>query len=720
MKILRFFLCGLLTTSLAAHAVSLNLSSFLGGDAGDNVNDVAASAGGDIYAVGMTVSSDFPGADTATEPDGAVFVSRISGDGRGIVFTTLLDGRVTDIGISIAVDDLGAAYVTGKTFSRDFPLRNAFESNFNQGALGPFTGTFAFDAFVTKLSASGAIVFSTYLGGRSDDIGAAIALDADRRPYVAGITLSNNFPLKNEFQDAALLSAGNAFLTVFAADGQSLAYSTQLGGGSDDSANALAVDRNGNAYLAGRTASRNFPLRGPIQSSLLGSQDAWVAKINPFFFFSASLIYSTYLGGAGSEEAFGIAVDAAGQAHVTGVTGSGSFPIVAPPGLQVPDDIRVGDEAFVTKLSARGTEILLSTFLGGSGADRGNSIAVDSAGAVYVAGETSSADFQVVNAFQSAFSGGGTDGFVAKIDPLSSVLRWSSYLGGRDSDQAQAVALDSRGNVYLGGETFSGATFPRVAAFQNTFGGGGSDGFVARIPATPAESIGVLRGIEGKFFLRNTNTAGPADFTVTLGQGGDDPVAGNWLGFGDRPGIFRFGTFILKPFNSDLLCCNITFTFGTVGDLPVAGDWNGDGIDTVGILRPSNGVFALTDDPRGATLDHQFFFFFFDAPDALPLAGDWDGDGIDTVGLFVPSLGGFILTDDPDGGAVNHIFAFGQEGDQPVAGDWDGDGITTIGVLRGNQFLLRNSNSEGPADLVFEFGAPDNTLPVAGDWDGRP
>jgi hypothetical protein len=682
----------------------LTLSSYLGGDGFDTVSDVAANAGGDIYASGLTKSSDFPGGEGAVK-DFAVFVSRVDGDDRGVLFTTILDGEEFDSGISIAVDDLGAAYVTGETLSRDFPVLHAFQPEFHPCPIACLD----VDAFVTKLDASGAIVFSTFLGGRFEETGFAIAVDAGRRPYVAGVTFSNNFPLKNELQDAGLFSDSNAFLTVFAADGQSLVYSTQLGKGGLDHADAVAVDRAGNAYLAGDTDSKNFPVKGPFQSSLQGGQDAWVAKINPASSGAASLVYATYLGGEGADVAHDIAVDADGQAHVTGFTDSRSFPLVAPF-----DSTIVGQEVFVTKLNRQGSNLLFSTFLGGARADLGFSIAVDGAGAEYVAGSTASTDFPVVNPFQAAL-GGRKDAFVAKIDPFTSTLLWSSYFGGQDNDAASAVALDPRANVYLGGDTSSGATFPLVAAFQEAYGGEPSDGFLARIEATPPDTVGLMRESEGRIFMINTNAAIAPDLFVTLGQFGDLPVAGDWFGFGGRPGIFRAGTFILKRFTNDILCCNIVFDFGQAGDLPVGGDWDGDGIDTIGVLRGN--VFHLRNSNSAGAAD---LIFDFGTPGDLPIAGDWNGDGIDTVGVFRPSTGEFFLRNTNDAGGVDvSVAGFAQVGDLPVVGDWDGDGVTTIGVFRGNQFLLRNSNDAGPADVAFVFGIPGD-LPITADWNGRP
>lgn len=682
-------------------------SSYLGGRDGDErVHDVAVDAGGSLYATGTTSSPDFPGASVGFLDNTDVFVTRLDELGRNIVFTTLLDGEDSEVGTSIAVDGKGAAYVTGQTFSDKFPLANAFQEKFNPGVGLPIHPC---DAFVTKLTASGGIVFSTYLGGADWDTGEAIALDADDRVYVAGWSFSGNFPLVNPFPEGDLRFPGSdAFLSVLSADGQSLDYSTLLRGATHEEAFALAVDAAGNAYVAGRTESKDFPVKGQFQGDQ-GGTDAFVAKIDPSASGAASLVYSTYLGGPGTDAARGVAVDSLGQAHVTGTTGSAAFPLVRPL-----DQANAVNEAFVATLNAQGNALLFSTFLGGSATEKGSSIAVDGSGALYVLGHTDSPDFPAVNAFQPELQG-GLDVFVAKIDPAGPALLWSSYHGGSEDEEGEELALDLRANVYLGGRVESERGFPAFGGVQDTFGGGSGDGFLAKIEATPPDTIGVFRESEGKNFLRNSNATGNADLTVTLGQAGDLPLSGNWTGFGDRPGVFRAGTFILKRFNNDLTCCNLTFAFGEAGDLPVGGDWDGDGIDTVGLFRPSTGEFFLTD-TNGPIADRTFLF---GQSGDLPVAGDWNGDGIDTVGVFRPSTGEFLLTDS-DGLEIDHQFVFGQSGDVPLAGDWNGDGVDTIGVLRsGFQFLLRNQNAAGPPALVFVFGLAGD-LPLAGDWDGRP
>lgn len=259
-----------------------------------------------------------------------------------------------------------------------------------------------------------------------------------------------------------------------------LSYSTYLGssgGGADGE--AIAVDSAGSAYVAGRTNATNFPTTpGSYQTTLAGSTDVYVTK------FSAdgkSLLYSTYLGGTNSEFPSAIAVDASGNAYVVGVTQSTDFP-VTPGAFQTAYAGGLRD-AFVTKLNAAGTALVYSTFLGGSDFDNGDDIAVDTAGNAYVVGQTVSTDFPTTaGAFQTVIAG-SSDGYVTKLNPAGSALVYSTYFGGSSSDSAQSIAIDSSGNAYFTGQTFS-ANLPTTAgAFQPTIGGG-QDAFATKLNAS--------------------------------------------------------------------------------------------------------------------------------------------------------------------------------------------------------------------------------------------
>jgi len=243
-----------------------------------------------------------------------------------------------------------------------------------------------------------------------------------------------------------------------------LTYSTYLGGGGGDAASAIALDSSGNTYITGTTASTNFPTASPEQSTLGGSTDAFVAKLNSS---GSKLVYSTYLGGNGSDVGSGIAIDPSGNAYVTGTTYSANFPTTKGT-LQTA--YGGGGDVFVAKLNPAGSMLVYSSFLGGSGPDFGQAVAVDSSGNAYVTGSTQSTNFPTAKPLQSA-GGGGEDAFVAKLNAMGAALTYSTYLGGTAADSGQGIALDSSGDAYVTGFT-SSPDFPVTpGAFQPHCGG---------------------------------------------------------------------------------------------------------------------------------------------------------------------------------------------------------------------------------------------------------
>src|SRR5439155_9537608 len=256
-----------------------------------------------------------------------------------------------------------------------------------------------------------------------------------------------------------------------------LSYSTYIGGGGRDSGHAIAVDAAGNAYVTGVTFAPNFPTTaGAFQTSCDSCFRAFVTKLDAT---GSALVYSTYLGGSGGDAGYGIAVDAAGNAFVTGDTNSSDFPTTAT-AFQTTYGGGYGD-AFVTQLDAAGSALVYSTYLGGNGYDDGSSIAVDPAGNAYVGGLTQSIDFPTTaGAFQTRGTGGTTSAFVAKLDPAGSALVYCTYLGGSGGTGGGRLAVDASGNVYVNGST--GIDFPTTAgSFPTTYGGGGRHGFVAQV-----------------------------------------------------------------------------------------------------------------------------------------------------------------------------------------------------------------------------------------------
>lgn len=392
-------------------------------------------------------------------------------------YATHLGGGAGDTGYAIAVDASGSAYVTGATNSADFPLEAPM-----QGAYGGST-----DVFVSKFSADGSeLLYTTYFGGSRADLAYAIALDAAGDVYVTGDTQSTDFPLVNPVQ-AALGGSADVFVAKLSGDGSNLVYSTYLGGRVGDRGQGIAVDAAGSAYVTGFSNSTDFPLVDPMQTTFAGGPGtAFVLKLNPS---GSALIYSTYLGGSRGfpDLGYAIAVDAAGNAYVTGLTNSVDFPTVNP--IQ---SFGGQTDVFVAKLNPSGSELIYSTFLGGPADDEGMSIAVDAAGHAYVTGDTESMNFPVTaGAYRTsctpfltnipigALCSGG-DVFVSKLSVDGSALVYSTYVSGNNYDVGLGIALDSAGNAYVAGFTGSD-DFPTINAVQKAYGGERFDAFVMKL-----------------------------------------------------------------------------------------------------------------------------------------------------------------------------------------------------------------------------------------------
>ena len=316
------------------------------------------------------------------------------------------------------------------------------------------------DVFVTKLDPNGgALVYSTYLGGSGDEQATHIAIDSAGNSYVTGVTGSTNFPTTLGALQTSLLGSNDAFVVKLDSTGTALVYSTYLGGSDVDLGNSIAVDSSGNVYLVGQTVSTDFPISAGAFQTTPGGNGD--AFVTKLSGDGATLVYSTLLGGSASDQGTGIAVDAAGAAYVTGTTSSTDFPTTNP--LQAA--IAGSSDAFVTEVSPDGTSLIYSTFLGGTDSDAGADIVLDSSQDAFVTGTTNSTDFPVLSPYQAA-NAGGSDGFITKINAGGSALGWSTYLGGSGQDVPRAMALDSSGNVYVVGQTGS-ANFPKANPLQS-------------------------------------------------------------------------------------------------------------------------------------------------------------------------------------------------------------------------------------------------------------
>jgi hypothetical protein len=517
----------------------LSYATYLGGSEGEQGTAIAVDAVGNAYVTGYTASGDFPIATAydrtlGRKGDVDVFVSKLNATGTALVWSTYLGGSgSTDRATGIAVDHAGNAYVTGATSGADFPVSasawqkgvagggafvaklgpsgnalaySTYVANATANAIGVdasgnayvtgsatssfATTTGAFErtsrsasttGFVLKLNTTGsAPLFATFLGGSGSDAPMSIAIDAEGNALVAGWTTSGDFPVVNAFQ-SALRGQKDAFVTKLDASGAHLLYSTFLGGALDDSANAIAVDASGSAYVAGETYSSDFPSKDGYQSRKSGSRlvnsslgNAFVAKLGPA---GSTLAYATFLGGEictgfcqtlglvpqyPGDVAYGIAVDGAGHAYVAGLARTYTFPLVDSAAVRKQQDNQ--DSSFIAKIAASGADLLWSTFIrtdygdADSGLTRfppgaATGVAVDATGAAYVTGDASiTSHFQPTpGAFQT--TGIGPNAVIVKYAPGPAMSLTTS------NDQADAPAAVTFTATVAGAPVTGNVTF---------------------------------------------------------------------------------------------------------------------------------------------------------------------------------------------------------------------------------------------------------------------
>ena len=572
--------CTAFVTKLDQTATALVYSTYLGGSGGDSGNAIAVDTAGNAYVAGQTFSTDFPvtpGAIQTTNHAAAnnnsnAFVTKLNPTGSALVYSTYLGGSGlsaqtvpgTDEANAMAVDAAGNAYVTGRTFSSDFPVTAGAFQTTNHAAASDFS-----NAFLAKLNPAGtALVYSTYLGGSGQlkflaggDVGNAIAVDASGEAYVSGQTFSADFPVTpGAYQTtnrATAIESSNAFVTELDPAGTALVYSTYLGGSGNilgDLGSAIAVDPAGNVYVSGRTGSSDFPVtQGAYQTTSHGAannvSNAFISKLNPA---GTALLYSTYLGGTGGiinltptlgmsagDQASGLAIDGSDNAYVTGSTASADFPVTQD-AYQATNHDQTGCvggciggyNAFVTKLNSAGSALVYSTYLGGRGynprdflgvlsfgeGDQASALAVDASGNVYVTGGANSYDFPVsAGAFQATFNSGSGGAFVAKLNmgatstattptvtvtPASSTISSAmplavtvSVSGGSSSPEPTGtVWLASDGTYSSGAIALSGGSatidIPAGSLLAEPAEYPGPDGLIAKyVPDTASSSV---------------------------------------------------------------------------------------------------------------------------------------------------------------------------------------------------------------------------------------
>lgn len=453
---------------LNAAGSALVYATFIGGAGSDHVGEIVVDSTGALYVVGYTDSADFPttaGAfdTTINGSDSDAMVVKLNASGSGLIYSTYLGGSKGTVASGVKVDPAGAAYIAGITWSTDFPTTiDAYDRTYNGGFQ---------DVFVTKLNAAGSsLIYSTYIGGSSDDNCYGVAVDASGAAYVAGDTNSTDYPTTVGAYDRTYNGGDrDAFVTKLDASGGALVYSTFVGGTASDGDTALTIDAAGAVYLVGDTTSLDYPTTPGAYCTTFrgGYNDVFVSKLSPS---GDVLVFSTFLGGAHIDQGYGIVVDAMGSIHVVGQTFSSGYPTT--PGAL--DAVFSGaTDGFLSTLSSDGSTLLYSSFIGGASDDGCFDIALDAAGALYVCGATGSADFVTTPSAYVPSLQGASDGFALKLAFRSNTTLYTPDRVGtitelvilrgflrRESDQVllDGRTVDFRVDGTLVGSAVTGAT----------------------------------------------------------------------------------------------------------------------------------------------------------------------------------------------------------------------------------------------------------------------
>jgi len=450
---------------------TLDILSFLGGSGNDHAYATTVDRFGYAYVVGAADSSSFAVARSSARPATNsidVFVCKYRLSDSQVMYTTFIGGTSEDRALAVAADNSGNAYICGETLSADFPATNALEH---------LQGGASWNSFVAKLDPSGAVVdFCSRLGGSADDRAYGLALDPQTNLYIAGETWSDDFPAVNAFRTPRKPGTRDAFVVKLDVARGMIRYAATLGGSGHDAAYAVAVGPRGSAYLAGETSSRDLPTREAFQPKHGGGfYDGFLAKFTPS---ADALAACTYLGGTNDDRCYGLSVDVAANTYVSGETSSQDFPVTN----SVQTLHGGGDwDAFLTKFTRDPrSPPLYSTFLGGSGSDRAFSVANDGSGNAHVVGATSSTNLFVRDAAQEQHAGGAWDAFAAKVDAGGGRFFYSTYLGGPGDDFLYSVTVDAKRSAHVAGAT-SSTNLPLANPLQTTHAGARYDAMVGRL-----------------------------------------------------------------------------------------------------------------------------------------------------------------------------------------------------------------------------------------------
>ncbi|MHA1857973.1 MAG: SBBP repeat-containing protein, partial [Candidatus Thorarchaeota archaeon] len=443
----------------------LMFSTYLGGDSADAGYDIEVDSHGDVYVVGSTAGSGFPADSYDTTHNGGhdVFVTKMDTRTGTLLWSTYIGGSSNDIAYGVAVDPDLNVYVTGVTYSSDFPTVNAYDSTFSGGN----------DAFVVKLNSQGsALVFSTYFGVDSTK-GNSIDVTSAGEAVICGVT--QGIPTANAYQ-SSIGEHSDAFVTKFNSTGTGLVFSTYLGGNGNqyvdgeyrsDEANDVELGPSDTVNVVGTTCSSDFPVANANDTTLGGASDAFVAS----FISSGAIRFCTYLGGSDKDFGTGVAVNPVGSVVATGTTWSSDFPVQD----AYQSSLAGSTNLFVTRFVSTGANMIWSTYFGSSSASGGDAVFnIDDD--LFITGSSSASDWPLFNAFDTAVS--GLDACVIRFNSTGG-LRMSTYLGGAQNEEGRRIAVLDNGTMFVTGETAS-SDFPLARPIDSTLGGS-SDAFVCTI-----------------------------------------------------------------------------------------------------------------------------------------------------------------------------------------------------------------------------------------------
>lgn len=642
-------------TKIAPDGASLVYSTYFGGRAVDVANDIVVDGSGMLYLVGYTQSDDYPTTNGAYSMTLAgaddVIVTKLDASSNALVYSTYVGGAASDVATSCAL--VGTTLVVGgETRSATFPTTpGAYDATLAGGR----------DGFVLRLASGGdALLSSTFVGGASTSLVTDVAALPDGSSYVVG-DAGIGFEATPGVFDTTSNGAFDVFVAKFTPSGGDRVFATFLGGSHDDVAAEVGLDASGGIYVLSSTNSSNYPTTagafdtvfdGPVFFSY---GDAALTRLTAD---ASAAVYSTFVGGASIEAAYGLAVAPDGTAYVVGETLSTDFP-TTPGALSTMPGPGFG-AGFLGVFDAQGSSLEYGTYFAGlDGEVIPRDVAVDGSGIVSVIGTASSSQFPHTTYGTQDFS----NVFVVRLDP--------SLAHGTDTP---GVYVPSSGAWFLRNASSAG---PADLVFGYGPSGLGWSALRGDWNGDGVDSPGLYDPATGNFFLRNASGSGAADIVFGFG-----PAGAGWT--------------------------------------PLVGDWNSDGVDTVGLYSPSNGFFFLRDANAPGPAD-LVFGFGPGGLGWMPVTGDFDGNGEDTVGLYSPSNGFFFLRNVNKPGSADLVFGYGPGGAgwTPLVGDWNGDRSDTVGLYSQSNgfYFLRNANSSGPADVVFGYG-PAGATPLVGDWDG--